>query len=156
MRVKRYTPEWFATRYVVEDRGHTTPCWIWTLRRNGHGYGLAEPKRLAHRLYYEHYVGPIPKGLTIDHLCRVRNCVNPDHMEPVTQSENCRRGNLARPPRTHCINGHPLDEANTYRPPNEDRRVCRICVRERGGRYRAKQAAKRRAEAQLRNTERAA
>lgn len=84
-------------RYRVEDRGYATPCWVWNLAVMPNGYGQqAKPggrgTALAHRVYYEEARGPIPAGLDIDHLCRVRACVNPDHLEPVTRSENLRRG----------------------------------------------------------------
>lgn len=74
-------------------------CWLWTARLNEHGYGnfwLLGKLSLAHRASYELHVGPIPEGLTLDHLCRVRRCVNPEHLEPVTQAENYQRGVAAR------------------------------------------------------------
>ncbi len=74
-------------------------CWLWTSTITGNGYGHYSIKRVkvgAHRFAYELMVGPIPQGLTIDHLCRVKACVNPDHLEPVTQAENNRRGIEAR------------------------------------------------------------
>ena len=81
-----------------------TDCWLWTGRKNRKGYGifhfsiprLGTKGQLAHRFVYLNYVGPIPDGLTIDHLCRVRNCVNPFHLEPVTIRENVQRGYAAR------------------------------------------------------------
>ncbi len=82
-------------RYLIEDRGYKTPCWIWQLALSEDGYGHAwegKAHKAAHRLYYERYVGPIPDGLLLDHLCRVRSCVNPEHLEPVTTLENTRRG----------------------------------------------------------------
>lgn len=79
--------------------GYTTACWIWTgAIASGTGYGQAHvgeiPRRKigAHRALYELHRGPIPAGLALDHLCRVRSCVNPDHLEPVTRAENDRRG----------------------------------------------------------------
>ena len=81
--------------YVEEDRGYKTPCWIWQrYRQKGYGRTWDTVRKIklgAHRLFYEVYKGPIPKGLTIDHLCKVPACVNPDHLEPVTSSVNSRR-----------------------------------------------------------------
>jgi len=101
-------------------------CWLWQGALSG-GYGQICGE-WAHRFSYRFLVGPIPEGLQIDHLCRVRHCVNPDHLEPVTQQVNIRRGEWAT--RTHCVNGHPFDEANTYRPPSKPGwRYCRECFR---------------------------
>lgn len=117
-------------RVQVTDDG----CWLWTGYVDRDGYGRQNEGRLAHRLMYEALVGPIPEGLTIDHLCRVRHCVNPAHLEPVTLRENVLRGyglggNQAR--RTHCPQGHPYDEENTYKAPGSRRRYCRACQRTR-------------------------
>lgn len=74
----------------------TPSCWLWQGWADRDGYGALDVGgrfTRAHRFAYEELVGPIPDGLTIDHLCRVRNCVNPDHMEPVTLAENTRRAN---------------------------------------------------------------
>jgi hypothetical protein len=82
-------------RYLIEDRGYKTPCWIWQLALSDDGYGQVsiDGRNLqAHRFYYEQRFSPIPDGLLLDHLCRVRCCVNPDHVEPVTTLENTRRG----------------------------------------------------------------
>lgn len=105
-------------------------CWIWcgSLLLHG-GYGQFNNGRtmvLAHRWAYEHFVGPIPDGLDLDHLCRVRSCVNPEHLEPVTRSENLRRGYAARGVKSHCAQGHPFDEVNTF-PRHDGGRGCRIC-----------------------------
>jgi len=92
----------------------TDSCWLWIAARDrkaGYGtIGYQGKVVKAHRLAYEMLVGPIPSDREIDHLCRVRNCVNPEHLELVTHAENMRR----RPPTTHCVNGHEYDEANTH------------------------------------------
>jgi hypothetical protein len=106
-------------------------CWLWDASRNGKGYGTTWRKpKYAHRLVYEALVGPIPEGLTIDHLCNNPGCVNPEHMEPVTALENYRRGPWSSPNRTHCPRGHEYDEANTKRIPSRpNARYCRECHR---------------------------
>lgn len=86
----------------------------------------------VHRVAYELRVGPIPEGMQIDHLCRVRRCVNPAHLEPVSQTENIRRGDsfAGREARqTHCIYGHPFSFENTLLTKSERR--CRACQRRR-------------------------
>jgi hypothetical protein len=111
-------------------------CWLWTGSVNKAGYGLfwtGAAQRLAHRCSYELHVGPIPAGLTLDHLCRVRCCVNPDHLEPVTQGDNARRspiigirsGELQRS-KTHCPKGHAYTGENLIIRENGWRR-CRAC-----------------------------
>lgn len=110
------------------SRTSPSTCWIWTGATNNGGYGVGwtgTATRLAHRLAYEYKIGPIPAGLHIDHLCRNRLCVNPDHLEAVTQAENNRRAGAAR---TDCAHGHPYDEANTYWT-KAGTRVCRTCQR---------------------------
>lgn len=116
-------------------------CWLWKASINGGGYGqfrLDGKLRKAHRVAWEMLVGPIPEGRHLDHLCRVRNCVNPDHLEPVTQAENIRRGNVGKhnPVKTHCPQGHEYAGDNTYRKP-PGYRECRTCNRERQRRWRA-------------------
>jgi len=82
--------------YIERDCGYKTPCWVWQRAkgsRDGYGRkGVGRRVLLAHRVYFERVRGPIPKGLQLDHLCRVRACVNPDHLEPVTSKTNVRRG----------------------------------------------------------------
>ena len=122
---ERFDAKWF--------RHPITGCWIWTASTTA-GYGRIDVNRkflYAHRVAYERFVGPIPAGLQLDHLCRVRRCVNPSHLEPVTSRENTLRGNgvAARASAaTHCPHGHPYDEANTYRDPRGWLR-CRTCKR---------------------------
>ena len=87
-----------AIAYTVEDRGHGTPCWVWSLRTNN-GYGVLSFRGrqwYAHRLIYEATHGPVPRGKELDHVCRVTACVNPDHVEPVTHAENVQRGKTAK------------------------------------------------------------
>ena len=107
----------------------TPTCWLWTGAKTG-GYGVfGHPQRRSHRLSYEWLVGPIPEGLQMDHLCRVRACVNPDHLEPVTQQVNLLRGETivaARAAQTSCVRGHPFDEDNTLIVKNG--RMCKACL----------------------------
>jgi hypothetical protein len=114
------------------DKGDGTGCWLWTAAKVGNGYGAFFPRHgvqvYAHRIAYELLVGPIPKGLEIDHLCRVPLCVKaiadehgPTHLEVVTRQENQRRAALANL-QTHCPKGHPRDEI-----PRQDRcPTCRV------------------------------
>lgn len=117
----------------MTDTADLGPCWLWYGSTNKDGYGRSGKQRqgkpyLAHRWVYEELVGPIPEGLTLDHLCRNPTCVNPQHLEPVPIAENCRRG--ARATQTHCKYGHEFTEENTYRRAH-GRRECRVCIRER-------------------------
>lgn len=120
-------------------------CWEWTGSTSYKGYAKfrQDGERMpAHRWAYEHWVGPIPEGLHIDHLCRNRKCVNPEHLEPVTPRENVMRGNgvPARNARkTHCVHGHPFSGDNLRISLRGDRR-CRECYRIRLEKLRAKKA----------------
>lgn len=86
--------------WTEEDRGYASPCWICQLSKTPEGYAHMSDgtgyQRPAHRVMWERERGPIPEGLQIDHLCRQRDCVNPDHLEPVTPAENVRRSLAAR------------------------------------------------------------
>lgn len=93
---------------------------------------------MMHRVSYEEHRGPIPEGLQIDHLCRIRHCLNPDHMEAVTQHENIRRGVPRCAKVTHCPRGHPYSVENTYR--RDGRRHCRKCVCTASAAYRARKS----------------
>jgi hypothetical protein len=131
------------------DRRGPDECWLWlgTLCSTGYGQFWFPPRKpLAHRLAYELTFGPIPDGLTLDHLCYVRNCVNPAHLEPVPLEVNYRRavekGRLANGgdhnrQKTHCAQGHPFDEANTYLRPGGGR-GCRACNRAAAARSKSK------------------
>ena len=124
----------FEEEYITEPN---SGCWIWIgSRRSNGGYGQfwirgPDNKRvLAHRWSYEHFREIIPKKLTIDHLCRVRCCVNPDHLEPVANKENILRGVGAcagHARQTHCYKGHSFDEKNTIRCNQGVSRRCKIC-----------------------------
>ena len=116
-------------------------CWVWTGTRDVQGYGKfwgGQEKVLAHRVAYELLVGPIPADLVVDHLCFNPPCVNPRHLRVVTRLDNSLRQRSAL--KTHCINGHAYDEANTYFRVN-GRRDCRPCIRIRVRRYQARRAA---------------
>jgi hypothetical protein len=116
-------------------------CWLWLRARTRGGYGelkVGGHVRYAHRVAYELFKGDIPTGLTIDHLCRNRGCVNPAHMEAVTNRENTFRG----------MRGHPFDEENTRIViPKHGRKVreCRVCRRGLEAARRARRRAKRQA-----------
>ena len=118
--------------YSVEPPSDS-PCWLWQGCTTTRGYGLIAicgKSKLAHRLAYELFKGPIPEGLELDHLCRVRNCCNPDHLEAVTHEENVRRGDSGCNHRnkTHCPSGHEYTPENIYRLPSRPReRRCRTC-----------------------------
>lgn len=115
-------------------RGAADECWLWLGVTDEKGYGRFG-KRAAHRMTYELLVGPIPDGLQIDHLCRVRNCVNPAHLEPVTLRENlARSSNPAAIGILYntCIRGHEFTPENTYIRPSRPRsRICKRCQLER-------------------------
>ncbi len=118
------------------NKGASTDCWEWTakIERNGYGrFWVNGHSVSAHRFAYELTHGPIPKGLTIDHLCRNRTCVNPAHMELVSLRTNVLRGSgftaqFAK--KTHCPQGHPYDLFN-MRINRRGARLCRECERER-------------------------
>lgn len=110
-----------------------TGCWHWTASLNYKGYSQVwwqGRMRSGHRLIYQMLIGPISDGLQIDHLCRVPACVNPDHLEPVTPTENSRRGRHGVL-LTHCPQGHPYDEDNTKHHPNGRWRDCKECINRR-------------------------
>ncbi len=132
----------FTAKYVKEDWGYTSDCWVWTASRCSKGYGTfryAGMVRVAHRVSYTYYEGEIPVGLTLDHLCRTRACVNPLHLEPMTNRENILRGYnpcAMHARKTHCKHGHPLTEENTYASQRVlGERVCKTCHRINGQKY---------------------
>lgn len=108
-------------------------CWLWKAYATTSGYGqisLRGRPRYAHRLAYELVVGPIPDGLQLDHLCRVRRCVNPAHLEPVSNRDNILRGispHAINARKTHCPQGHPYSGDNLlYRALTRAGRICNM------------------------------
>lgn len=140
---------WVMRRVMVDTNNG---CWLWEgfLKPDGYGrvkrYVRGNPglskSEYAHRLVYENLIGKIPCGLTLDHKCRVRCCVNPAHLEPVTPYENTKRG-LSwtkgvmewQRNKTHCPKGHPYDEANTYIYGKTGHRQCKTCNNARNNFY---------------------
>jgi hypothetical protein len=129
--IKRYYPilrspeERFFSKIL-----DTGTCWLWMGYVSTQGYGIfyiqSEPVH-AYKVSYMFFKGPVPKGLEIDHVCRVRHCVNPVHLEAVTHQENMRRGLYGQ--KTHCPKGHPYSPENTYKSPRKQHRVCKTCRR---------------------------
>ena len=123
---------------VPECRPELGPCWLWTAaknKRSGYAVVTINGKTLyAHRVSHAIHKGEIPPGMDTDHLCRVRHCVNPSHLEAVTRKVNTDRGIVAEVHRaryaeiTHCPQGHKYTPENTYTKPNGSR-VCRECRR---------------------------
>ena len=124
--------QWHVDRLMkkVEKRG---TCWVWTGSLNFNGYAMTTiggRQTVAHRALYELLVDNVPEGLVLDHLCRLRSCVNPDHLEPVTPRTNVLRGKgvVARSAeRQTCFYGHPL----VPRTDDHPRRYCKVCNAER-------------------------
>jgi hypothetical protein len=124
----------------------TDGCWEWRGSKHPNGYGriktviVGQPtvNHLVHRLAYESLRGPIPSGLVLDHLCRNRGCVNPAHMEPVSNRENILRSptcfSAVNARKTHCPKGHPLSGDNLA-PEHLPGRVCKTCRNDRQRMY---------------------
>lgn len=135
------TPKLTTIRLVNMMHRENT-CWVWdgAVTKDGYGktfimIGKYQKNILAHRLSYQVFVGDIPEGLTLDHLCRVKSCINPDHLQPVTMAENLLRAKTIpttiNANKTHCKNGHPFDDENTIHYINKKNgrpaRGCKIC-----------------------------
>lgn len=141
------TPERFWSKVdkqgpVPAERPDLGPCWIWIAAKTSRGYGnftvggRSGRNHTAHRFAYELANGAVADGLDLDHLCRVRACVNPTHLEPVTRRENLLRGEtiVARnSAKTHCPHGHEYTPENTY--VRDGSRNCRQCRRQRERAY---------------------
>lgn len=133
---------WRAAASFWDRVDKSGDCWLWIGCLGGGGYGAfkiggARLKKqfVAHRWAYQQLRGPIPDGMTLDHLCRVRRCVNPDHLEVVTLGENVLRGEgltAQRARQVFCLRGHLLVGDNLYR---QRRRCCRVCHRIRQRHY---------------------
>jgi hypothetical protein len=139
-------PNTVADFWANVEIGKPDECWRWKLRlTKGYGRGNLDGRTsVAHRIAYELAIGPIPEGLTIDHMCHSaecklgeacphRACCNPAHLEPATALDNARRGNqdnrgIRKREQTHCIRNHEFTPVNTYVRPNGTR-VCRECGR---------------------------
>lgn len=128
----------FHDRIVVDEKSQ---CWNWVgPKTNGYGVASVDNKRtLAHRSYWLFIGKEIPESYDLDHLCRNRGCINPDHLEPVTRSENLKRGFLAR----GCKNGHPYIESDfsvVKRSDGTTELRCKKCHRERNSRSKMKKS----------------
>lgn len=133
MRHRPIVPERLTDRFMAKVEV-TDGCWLWKASVNNQGYGrfsVESRAQYAHRVAFVLFRGPVPDGLVIDHLCRVRRCVNPAHLRAVTQRENIlAEGSLSdsrvRAMKTHCLRGHPFDAANTL-VNKHGHRACRMC-----------------------------
>ena len=128
--------ERFAEKFIVDPN---SGCWIWQRAVDRKGYarfGLDGRNRTAHIVSYELFVGAVPDdGLMFDHTCNNKRCVNPDHLERVTNAENTRRGKALKPHVTHCPQDHPYSGPNLYIT-TKGYVSCRACARDSQERYR--------------------
>ena len=130
----------------------TETCWLWTAGVSTRGYGVFHntliSSKYAHRYAYSAFVGAIPEGLVVDHLCGIKLCVNPEHLEPVTNKENLRRGEVGQKnaehhrAKTHCKNGHEYTEETTRLQLRKGRtgqnRRCVLCSNQAANKYQLK------------------
>lgn len=147
------TIESILARLLVEDRGYDTPCWVWPLSCDRDGYGKVKYQgklRVLHRLIYVELVGPFPEDTEADHLCRVRSCANPAHIEPVSGYENWSRSSsplVLFAQQLACLEGHLLSGHNLILKTRKNKsglstieRVCRYCKNRRDRERRARAA----------------
>jgi hypothetical protein len=145
-------------RFLGKVRPDDNGCWMWIGAVHSRGYGhfwSGEKLVLAHRFSYTFFVGPIPPGLVIDHLCRTPLCVNPAHLEAVTERVNILRGTgvtAQQAVKTHCVHGHPLSGENLMVLARTGERVCRICLQVWRDRWSKKMRERRRANRELRES----
>lgn len=122
------------TEWTEQPGPLSTPCWIWAGKPDAKGYGhivVNGRKRKAHVHVWEKFHGPVPAGKVLDHLCRVRNCVRPTHLEPITEAQNALRGEspwAINARKTQCKQGHEFTTKNTVMDADGHRR-CRECIR---------------------------
>ena len=114
----------FLDKIEVVQMAYTSPCWKWTASTDAAGYSRfgANGERYAHRFSYAFFIGDIPDGCHVDHLCNYRTCVNPLHLEAVLPAVNWKRRDEKR---THCVNGHEFTPENTH--PSTNGRICKTC-----------------------------
>lgn len=125
--------ESFEAKHTPEPN---SGCWLWIGKINAQGYGVIMRKQAdgkiknyrAHIIGYRLYVGDVPGGLELDHKCRVRSCVNPAHLEPVTHQENCRRSGLHRR-KEFCRRGHSRTDPTNIGQSALGERHCLACIR---------------------------
>lgn len=128
-------------KFIIDDNY----CWVWQ-GMNAKGYGrlfIREENHstvVAHKVMYELLMGLVPEGLELDHLCRNRACINPNHLEPVTHLENLLRSPITNSGKTHCKNGHEFTPNNIYRHPQRGSRLCKSCQKEHSKEYRKRLA----------------
>jgi hypothetical protein len=124
----------FMNRVAISNiEYNNTPCWEWLGRKTKYGYGQFDTNNiavLAHRWAYQYFIGLVPDGLELDHLCKNTSCVNATHLEPTTHKENVLRGNgptAQNAIKTHCINNHAFTPENTYLR-TDGGRQCKTCI----------------------------
>lgn len=131
----QYGDDRLPPRFWDRVRVDASGCWTWTGAKTAGGYGTfilarGDTRTTAHRVAYRELVGEFDDDLVVDHLCGVRCCVNPAHLEPVTQAENlhrCESASTVNATKTHCPLGHEYTPANTYRRKDRPGRMCRAC-----------------------------